>query len=105
MSRWDETVDFTRRIQLAPTAEAICDELLALTSRYGLKGLIAGTIPAPGLSPSAQKSHILFAGYPEAWMRRYVTRSYAYVDPILRQVVADPGTAFAWHEGAMLETG
>lgn len=98
MSRWDETVDFTRRIQLAPTAEAICHELLAHTSQYGLTRLIAGTIPAPGLSPSAQKSNILFAGWSEAWLRRYVARSYAYVDPILRQVVADPGNPFSWDE-------
>ena len=98
MSRWDETVDFTRRLQLAPTAEAICHELLAHTSQYGLTRLIAGTIPAPGLSPSAQKSHILFAGWPEAWLRRYVALSYAYVDPILRQVVTNPGTGFGWHE-------
>jgi LuxR family quorum sensing-dependent transcriptional regulator len=98
VNRWDETVDFTRRIQLAPSAEAICCELLALTSRYGLTGLIAGTIPAPGLNPTAQKSHILLAEYPEAWLRRYVALSYAYVDPVLHQVVTDPGTPFAWYE-------
>jgi LuxR family quorum sensing-dependent transcriptional regulator len=98
MSRWDETVDFTRRIQLAPSAEAIGQELLAHTSQYGLTSLIAGTIPAPGLTPKAQKSNILFAGWPEAWLRRYVALSYAYVDPILQQVVSDPANAFCWHE-------
>jgi LuxR family quorum sensing-dependent transcriptional regulator len=98
MSRWDETVDFARRFQLAQSAEAICRELLALTSRYGLTGLIAGTIPAPRLSPTAQKSNILFVEWPEAWLRRYFARSYVYVDPIVHQLATGPGTAFAWHE-------
>lgn len=98
MSRWDETVEFTRRLLLAPDAEAISSELLAHTSQYGLTRLIAGTIPTPGLSTADQKSHILFSGWPEAWMRRYVALSYACVDPILRQVVANRGMSFGWHE-------
>ncbi|MGD1036152.1 MAG: autoinducer binding domain-containing protein [Roseiarcus sp.] len=82
MSRWDETVDFARRFQLAQSAEAICRELLALTSRYGLTSFVAGAIPAPGSSPAAQKSGILFGQYNEAWLRRYSARNYAYVDPL-----------------------
>ena len=100
MHRWEQTIEFTKRIQLAMTVEAICDELLTLTSQFGLTRLIAGTIPAPHLAPSAQKSNILFAGWPEEWMRRYVARSYAYVDPVLYQVTATPGTAFRWSDAA-----
>jgi LuxR family quorum sensing-dependent transcriptional regulator len=98
MSRWDETVEFTRRIQLAPSAEAVCVELLSLTSRYGLSRLIAGTLPAPGLDKAEQQGHILFSGWPDAWMQRYLARSYAYVDPVLNQVLANPGSAFSWSD-------
>jgi len=41
MSRGNETIAFTRRTRLEPSAEAIRRELLAFTSRCGPTGLIA----------------------------------------------------------------
>ncbi|MEM8877429.1 MAG: LuxR family transcriptional regulator [Pseudomonadota bacterium] len=96
--RWEQTVDFTQKIQQTTSVEGICDHLIDLTKNYGLDRLIAGTIPAPHLSPSEQKSNILFAGWPQDWMRHYVNQSYAYVDPILYRVTTAPGTAFSWRD-------
>lgn len=31
-------------------------------------------------------------------MRRYLALNYAYVDPVLQQVVTNPGAAFGWRE-------
>lgn len=98
MSRWDETFDFTQRLQRATNHEAICEELLKITGRYGLDRLIAGTIPIPGRSRKEQARNILFAGWPEGWMTRYLDRNYAYVDPVLMKVMASPGSAFTWTE-------
>ncbi len=103
MSRWDETLELTRRIQLAGSPAAICTELLRVTSRYGLNHLIAGTIPPPGKRPNLQRQHILFAGWPDDWMRRYVERSYVYVDPVIRHVQNNPGLPFRWQEARPAE--
>ena len=96
--RHDETLEFTRRIQSALTPEEICSELLKITGQFGLDRLIAGTLPSPGLRPTAARAHILFAGWPSDWMRRYVARSYVYVDPVLQHIQDAPGAAFRWDE-------
>lgn len=103
--RLDDTLDFTQRIQAATSTEEICSELLAVTRPYGLEKLIAGTIPRPGLHSTVTRTHILFAGWPEAWLRRYVSRNYVYVDPILGHVQASPGSAFRWQDVEPLADG
>ena len=99
--RHDDTLEFTRRIQSALTAAEVCDELLRVTQPFGLESLIAGTIPRPGLRPTSTRSHILFAGWPERWLKRYVDRNYVYIDPIVDHVMDKPGAAFSWSDAAL----
>jgi LuxR family quorum sensing-dependent transcriptional regulator len=95
MSTFIETLQVVQNIQAACSPDEICQELLRVTSRYGLTNLIAGTMPLPGLKPAAAQSHILFAGWPQPWMERYVAQNYVYSDPIIQQVQSDV-TPFRW---------
>jgi LuxR family quorum sensing-dependent transcriptional regulator len=95
MSAFIETLQVVQNIQAAGSPDEICQELLRVTSRYGLTNLIAGTMPLPGLKPAVARSHILFAGWPQPWMERYVERNYVYSDPIIQQVQSD-ATPFRW---------
>lgn len=96
--RLDDTLNFTQRIQAATSSCEICEQLLAVTRPYGLERLIAGTIPRPGLHPTATRNHILFERWPKTWLHRYVARNYADVDPVVARVTANPGSAFRWQD-------
>ena len=98
--RHDDTLEFTRRIQSALTSAEVCEELLRVTRPFGLERLIAGTIPRPNLKPTSTRSLILFAGWPDPWLRRYVSRNYVYVDPVIGHVISRPGAAFSWEDAA-----
>ena len=98
--RHQDTLEFTRRIQSALTPSEVCEELLRVTRPFGLESLIAGTVPLPGLRPAAASSHILFAGWPNRWLKRYVARNYVYIDPVVDHVQRQPGAAFSWSEAA-----
>ncbi len=97
MNQFDDTLSYINRIQNAPTAEQVCLELLAVTERFGLNALLAGTVPDPNTPLAQQKSHVLLCGWPKGWLERYVKRNYVDRDPVVSRMKRSPGT-FKWDE-------
>lgn len=97
MGQFDDTLNYIGKIQKAPTAEQVCAELLSVTSRFGLTGLLAGTVPDPNTPLAQQKRHVLLCQWPTDWLERYVARNYVDHDPVVCRMKQSPGS-FTWSE-------
>lgn len=93
----DQTLDFIKRVDAAPTAVAVCDLLLNETSEFGFRNLFAGTIPLPGSNKSQQESHVLLDRWPSEWAERYFSRGYLFNDPAIKGVLTG-GSPFVWRD-------
>lgn len=83
MSHFDRTLEYIDHLQRAHTARDICEKLLEVTSSFGLRSLMAGTVPQPGTPTDRQKEHVLLCEWPVEWLERYVARNYVDHDPVV----------------------
>lgn len=97
MADYNETLAFIASIDEARTAEEVCQRLLSLSSRFGLTGVIAGTMPGSSTRPSDQQRHILLDGWPNGWIDRYVQCDYVHIDPVIERIRTDRNP-FMWDE-------
>ena len=98
MSKFDETLGFIGEIERAATPDAVCQQLLKVSSQYGLENLIAGTMPRPGAQATElQDQNVFLRGWPIGWLGRYIEQGYVFVDPIIARIQADM-TAFTWDQ-------
>ncbi len=97
MSKFDETLMIIGEIERAATPDAICQQLLKVTSQYGLDSLIAGSMPRPRDTAVEQEQSVFLRGWPMGWLERYVQRNYVFVDPIISRIQSDM-SAFTWEE-------
>jgi LuxR family quorum sensing-dependent transcriptional regulator len=100
---YDETLAFIASIDDAVTGEEVCRRLLNLSGRFGLTGVIAGTMPGSGTPPSDQQRHILLDGWPDGWIDRYVQRDYVNIDPVIERIRKDR-SPFMWDEAPIAPT-
>lgn len=104
MNRFDDTLQFIAMLEAADTPYQVCQNLLRVTSRFGLDRLIAGTIPSGIPSRVDQEKLVLFCGWPEEWMERYFERNYVSIDPVIdrtRQTLSP----FDWNDMDMAGAG
>lgn len=99
MRHFDETLSYIERLQRAETADAICRELLGVTSNFGLTALMAGTVPQPNTPAGRQKEHVMLCEWPVEWLQRYVARNYVDHDPIVGHMKSLQAP-FQWREAA-----
>jgi LuxR family quorum sensing-dependent transcriptional regulator len=99
MRHFDDTLAYIDRLQRANTAEAICRELLDVTSNHGLTALMAGTVPNPNTPISHQKNHVMLCDWPVEWLQRYVAQNHVDHDPVVGHMknLQEP---FHWRESA-----
>ncbi len=98
MTQFDETLMFISEIERAPTAESVCQQLLQISSQFGLTRLLAGTVPrAPGAIGPVKEQHVFLEGWPSGWISRYFEKSYFDVDPVIARLRSDL-TSFTWDE-------
>ena len=83
MGYFDRTLEYIDRVQRAGTPAAVCEELLGVTSNFGLTALIAATVPQPGTPSSQTKDHVLLCDWPSEWLERYLSRNYVDHDPVV----------------------
>ncbi|MEZ5810204.1 MAG: autoinducer binding domain-containing protein [Rhizobiaceae bacterium] len=95
MVQFDDTLECINKIQRATTVEQVCAELLAVTSRFGLNALLAGTVPGPDTPLDGQKEHVVLCDWPLGWLQRYVERNYVDHDAVVRHMKRAPGS-FRW---------
>lgn len=88
--QFDKTLEFIGRIQQAQTPGEACDCLLAVTRKYGLTAVVAGTVPAPGTPPERQREHLLLSNWPNRLLDLYITRNYVDIDPLVAHLADDP---------------
>jgi LuxR family quorum sensing-dependent transcriptional regulator len=76
----------------------VCQQLLKVSSQFGLQGLIAGTMPRPNDIPSErQEQNVFLRGWPTGWLERYIGRNYVFIDPIIARIQSDL-TPFTWDQ-------
>lgn len=99
MSRRDleRTLEFVRSVEQAKSADAVCAELLKTVSQFGIRHILAGTIPRPGSTRAQQEAHVLLHEWPLQWWDRYFSKGYLFVDPAIRHVVTDT-SPFLWSD-------
>lgn len=102
MVQFDETLECINKIQRATTVQQVCAELLAVTSRFGLEALLAGTVPDPKTPLDGQKEHVVLCDWPMGWLQRYVERNYVDHDLVVRHMKRAPGS-FKWTEANQRE--
>lgn len=85
------------RLRRCSSTTEICASVLKFAGPVGATNLLAGMIPSPGVSRSAQLSHVLLDSWPQEWSARYFSRGYLYRDPTIR-LVRDGAPAFQWSE-------
>ena len=99
MGHFDRTLTYIGDLQQAPTASAVCEKLIGVTSAFGLTALMAGTVPQPGTPVGRQKDHILLCDWPVEWLERYVARNYVDHDPVVSRMKQLPGPV-QWRDAA-----
>lgn len=93
----DLTLSLLKAIDRAGSAEKILDASRPYLQGFGIDHIIASTIPAPGVSRSAQRNLVLFESVPPDWKKIYFARGYVYVDPIVRETL-NRSTGFRWSD-------
>lgn len=99
MRHFEDTLAYIDRLQRADTADAICRELLGVTSTFGLTALMAGTVPQPNTPSGRQKDHVMLCDWPVEWLQRYVARNYVDHDPVVVHIKSLQAP-FQWREAA-----
>jgi LuxR family transcriptional regulator, quorum-sensing system regulator BjaR1 len=97
MSRRDleRTLEFVRSVEQAKTPYDICASLLKTVSQFGIRHILAGTIPTPGSTRAQQEAHVLLHDWPQEWWDRYFSKGYLFVDPAINHVLNDT-RPFLW---------
>lgn len=93
----DRTLEFVRSLEHAKSADAICAAMLKTVSRFGIRHILAGTIPTPRSTRKQQEAHVLLHDWPQAWWDRYFSNGYLFVDPAIKHVLNDT-RPFLWSE-------
>lgn len=93
----DLTLGFLRSIDRTASTTDVASVLIDGLQGFGIEHLIATTIPAPQTPRHLHRAHILLNTYPAEWMNRYLSKGYAYLDPVVDRVQSqyDP---FLWTE-------
>ncbi|EKF20145.1 LuxR C-terminal-related transcriptional regulator [Nitratireductor pacificus] len=86
MREFDQTREFIDQIQKARSPAAICDALLSVTSRFGVRSLCAGTVPPTGSAGRDQVGHLILNTWPTEWVDRYIACDYIFHDPLVHHV-------------------
>ena len=93
----DQTLDFVRRIDRAQTSDDVCAVLLDTVGCFGFRNILAGMIPAAGLTKRQQEAHVLLKHWPKDWCERYFGSGYLFVDPTIRRVLSG-SVPFFWSD-------
>lgn len=83
MREFDQTREFIAKIQHAQSLTKICQALLGVTGRFGLKSLCAATIPPPDAPPEDMVAHLILMTWPPEWLDFYIARGYLACDPVV----------------------
>lgn len=97
MAGFDDTLQVIDGIQKSATTQQVASALLGYSRQLGLHAVMAGMVPTAKAPRDTQVSNVLFADWPPGWFRRYVSKNYAMVDPIVMRAAAEP-TPFTWTE-------
>jgi len=97
MGKFEQTLEYIRRVQQAPTGRQVCAELLSITAEFGLTALIACGLPDRRVTPAQLRKLILLQGWPEEWLRIYVSSGHLRRDPVVAMMRRKPH-AFRWRE-------
>ncbi|WP_048648247.1 LuxR family transcriptional regulator [Nitratireductor soli] len=104
MREFDQTREFIKQIQTTRSPAAICEALLATTSRFGFNAVCAGTIPPAGSAARDQVGHLILSTWSAEWLDRYVAGNYIHHDPIVIQV-NQTRRAMLWGEARSMGGG
>src|SRR5688572_5079567 len=102
MGKFEQTLDYINRVQQAPTGRQVCSELLSITAEFGLTALIACTMPDRCATPGEQRKLILLQGWPDEWLRIYVSSGHLRHDPVVTLMKRKPRT-FKWRQAYACE--
>lgn len=93
----DQTLGFLRSLDRTGSAQDVAQALDDSLASLGIEHVMAGIVPAPGTRRHLHRGHVLINTYPEEWVNRYMSRGYAYIDPVVdrAQHHSDP---FSWDE-------
>lgn len=97
MGKFEQTLDYINRVQQAPTDRQVCTELLSITAEFGLTALIACSLPDRRVTPGQLRKLILLQGWPDEWLRIYVSSGHLRRDPVVQMMRRKPRT-FRWRE-------
>ncbi|WP_197434415.1 LuxR family transcriptional regulator [Agrobacterium vitis] len=93
----DSTLSFLSDIKQTETFLDLINLTKQATYRYGVKNIVIGFPPKPGMLPSQQMQGILLADWPDEWSRLYFRDSLAFQDPAIRHIVrSEP--SFVWSD-------
>lgn len=93
----DRTLAFLSEVKQISSASDLTNAAMRATSAYGVKKILAGFIPRPGLLPGDQMRHVLLADWPTQWAELYFQNGYLFQDPTIRRVLSASPT-FSWNE-------
>ena len=93
----ERTLEFVRSVENAKTPAEVCASLLTTVSQFGLRHILAGTIPTPGSNRAQQEAHVLLHDWPLEWWDRYFSHGYLFVDPAIKHVLNDT-RPFLWSD-------
>ena len=82
----DETLSFVAAVDRAASPGGIAQKLLSAVRPFGVTQVLAGIIPAPGMSCEQQAANVLLHSWPEQWSCRYFKQVYLYDDPTICHV-------------------
>lgn len=93
----ERTLEFIRAVEEAKTPSEVCASLLRTVSQFGMRHILAGTIPTPGSNRLQQEAHVLLHDWPQEWWDRYFSHGYLFVDPAIKHVLNDT-RPFLWSD-------
>lgn len=93
----DLTLGFLRSLDRTASTQDVALALNENLASLGIAHVLAGMVPAPGTRRHLHRGHVLINTYPDGWVNRYMSRGYAYMDPVVdrAQHHSDP---FSWDE-------
>jgi len=94
----NNTLSFIRDLDRARNLDDVASQVMRHVAPFGIDFVAATTIPNEDEKSRAQFQRVLVNRWPEEWMKRYLSRRYAFRDPAFVRVRNDPTTPFFWDQ-------
>lgn len=83
---FDRTLSFLEDLKANHSLSDLAATVQKVVADRGIMNVVAAFVPPPESLPEDHICHVLFSNWPDEWIRTYVEKGYAEVDPTVKRV-------------------